>query len=477
VFPRGQFDIEYRQSPIHLVVHIIIATMSDQAETIPLLRHRKPVADAPKQEDDDPSDSGDELPVEEEVEAAVSWTNPFTWPAAVYIALLLVSAAAYWSKFLVEPSFDTATPELCRSTFNYTFRVNAARTQVERISSHSWEYGTGAEAILELLEPERTVFAQEPFPADKIQKLPLKKPQGILWMQRHIRTNGEPTLYADNYSVSDPASMGLVAIMLGQKDQKFAKAALRQKDYLLDDAKRYSNGAISHRVEVAELWSDAISMVPPFLAFYAVASHDLDLVREAVRQCELYRNILMIDSGPKKGLWKHIVGPSEMADEGVWSTGAAWAAYGMVRVRATISGWRPSNETMSQELQQLDQWIGEILDGAILTDDDESGLLRNYLGDIEWFGETSGTALMAAAAYRMSVLNPAVFAQAKYVDWAHEKRKAVLERVDYNGFAYPAVNPLKHASREPISESPEGESFLLMLGSAWRDCVCAGLCA
>lgn len=451
--------------------------MSGQTEATPLLRQRKPVAEAPIREEDNTSSSDDALPVGEEAVVAFSWANPFTWPASIYIALLLVSAAAYWSKFLVEPDFDTTNPEICRSTFNYTFRVNAARTQIERLSSHSWEYGIGSEAMMELLEPERTVFAPEPFPVDKIQKLPLKKPQGIMWMYRHIRTKGEPTLYADDCSVSDPAAMGVAAVMLGQRDSKTFQAAMRQKDYLLNDAKRYSNGAISHRVEVPELWSDAVSMTPPFLAFYAVAANDLDLMREAVKQCELYREVLMIDSGSKKGLWKHIVGPSDMADEGVWSTGAAWAAYGMVRVRATISGWRPSNETMAQELQNLDQWIGEILDGAIRTDNDESGLLRNYLGDSEWFGETSGTALLAAAAYRMAVLNPVVFAQAKYVDWAHEKRKAVLGRVDDNGFAYPAVNPLKHASKEPIKESSEGESFLLMLGSAWRDCVCAGLCA
>jgi rhamnogalacturonyl hydrolase YesR len=464
-------------SPILLVAYLIAAAMSGQAETTPLLRQRKPVADVPVREENNASGPDVALPVNEEGDVTHSWANPFAWPPAVYIALLLASAAIYWSGFLVEPAFDTATPALCRSTFDYTFRVNAARTQIERLSSHSWEYGTGLEAMLELLEPERTVFALQPFPADKIQKLPLKRPQGFLWMQRHIRTKGEPTLYADNYTNSDPASLGVAALMLGQSSTKTFQAATRQKDYLFNDAKRYSNGAISHRVEVAELWSDAVSMVPPFLAFYAVAANDLEIMKEAVRQCELHREVLRIDSGPKKGLWKHIVGPSDMADEGVWSTGAAWAAYGMVRVRATISGWQPSNETMSQEIQNLDQWIGEILDGAIRTDDDESGLLRNYLGDSEWFGETSGTALLAAAAYRMAVLNPTVFAQSKYVDWAHDKRKAVLGRVDDDGFAYPAVNPLKHASKEPVKESAEGESFLLTLGSAWRDCVCAGVCA
>ena len=456
---------------------LITSSMSDQAETTPLLRQRKPTTDSQKETKNRTGSSDDLKAVEEEVASVTNWANPFTWPASVYVALLLVSAAAYFSGFINEPDFDNASPELCRSTFNYTFRINAARSQVERLSTHSWEYGTGVEAMLELLDPDMTVFGTEPFPADKVQKLPMKRPQSILWMQRHIRVRNEPTLYADDFSVSDPAALGVTAVMLGQKDSKTFQAATRQKDYLLNDAKRYSNGAISHRVEVAELWSDAISMFPPFLAFYAVAANDLELMREAVKQCGLHREVLMVDSGPKKGLWKHIVGPSDMADEGVWSTGAAWAAYGMVRVRATISGWRPSNETMSEELSQLDSWIGEILDGAIRTDDDDSGLLRNYLGDEGWFGETSGTALLAAVAYRMAVLNPAMFAQSKYVNWAHQKREAVLALVDENGYAFPAANPLKHDSKEPVKESAEGVSFLLMLGSAWRDCVCAGACA
>jgi hypothetical protein len=451
--------------------------MSDQTDTTPLLRQRKPTTASQKETKDHTASPDDAQTVEEEVESVTNWSNPFTWPASVYVALLLVSAAAYFSKFIVEPDFNNASPELCRSTFNYTFRINAARSQIERLSTNSWEYGTGVEAMLELLDPDMTVFATEPFPADKVQKLPMKRPQSILWMQRHIRVKNEPTLYADDFSVSDPAALGVTAVMLGQKDSKTFQAAMRQKEYLLNDAKRYGNGAISHRVEVAELWSDAISMFPPFLAFYAVAANDLELMKEVVRQCGLYREVLMIESGPKKGLWKHIVGPSDLADEGVWSTGAAWAAYGMVRVRATISGWRPSNETMSEELSQLDLWIGEILDGAIRTDDDESGLLRNYLGDKEWFTETSGTALLAAAAYRIAVLNPTMFAQPKYLDWADRKRQTVLALVDENGYAFPAANPLKHDSKEPVKESAEGESFLLMLGSAWRDCICARVCS
>ena len=454
------------------------ATMSENSETIPLLRQRRPT-----EEPEEPSSLAttpkDDAKVSSQPE--FPWSNPLTWPASLQLApiaaiLVTVFSAIYWNHYTSQPSYNTVSPKKCRDTFHFTFHVQATLDQARRLPSHSWEYGIGAEAMLELLDPLRTVFASEPFPADKIPALRAQKPKGIEWVQRHIRTNGEPTLYIDTWGVSDSASLGVPAIMLGQSDVQYLQSAMRQKDYLIKQAPRYSNGAISHRTEVAELWSDAISMFPPFLALYGVVSNDLEYIREAFEQCRLYREVLRVASGPKQGLWKHIVGPSEMADEGVWSTGAAWAAHGMARVRATISGWRPSNSSMTSEIALLDEWIGEILDGAIRTDDDDSLLLRNYLGDSEWFGETSGTALLAATAYRMAVLNPTTFSQPRYLHWAHQKRRAVLERVDKDGLASPTVNPLKHGSREPIRESPEGASFLLMLGAAWRDCVCSEVC-
>ena len=358
------------------------------------------------------------------------------------------------------------------STFNYTFRINAAQHWMQRYSNHSWEYGVASEALLEVYNPGYTVWAGEPFPNDKLRKLPLKKPEGIMWVQRHIRYNGK-TLYDDKWGVSDPASLGVAAVMLGRRSGNWQDAARRQKVYLLEEAPRFNNDAISHRTEVAELWSDAISMFPPFLAYFAVSTNDMDLMREAVRQCSLYRDVLMIKEGSTRGLWKHIVGPSEKADDGAWSTGVAWAAFGMARVRATITGWKPSNKSLVKETEQLDKWIREILDAAILIDNDNTGLLRNYLGDDSWFGETSGTALLAATAYRMAVLRPDIFGQDKYVSWAHEKRQAVFDRVDDDGFAMPQVNSLKHDSREPLKTgSAEGQAFLLLLGAAWRDYVC-----
>lgn len=455
--------------------------MSDNSEAIPLLRQRRST-----EEPEEPAEPhGTTAPPDGNAktvpEQSFAWSNPSSWPASLQLApvaaiLILVFGAVYWNHYTSQPGYNTVSSKKCRDTFHFTFHVQETLAQAQRLPSHSWEYGIGAEAMLELLDPLRTVFAPEPFPADKVPALRAKTPKGIEWVQGHIRTGGEATLYNDTWGVSDSASLGVPAIMLGQRDVQYLQAAMRQKDYLLKEAPRYSNGAISHRTEVAELWSDAVSMFPPFLAFYGVVSNNLEYIQEAVEQCRLYREVLSIASGPKAGLWKHIIGPSDMADEGVWSTGAGWAAYGMARVRATISGWRPSNSTMQGEISLLDEWIGDILDGAMRTDNDESGLLRNYLDDGDWFGETSGTALLAATAYRMAVLNPATFAQPKYLDWTNRKRRAVLELVDNDGLAYPTVNPLKHGSRDPVRESPEGASFLLMLGASWRDCVCSGVC-
>lgn len=413
-------------------------------------------------------------------ETEFSWSRPTSWNASlqlapVAVALVIAFISIYWTHVSVELNYEVGLTQSCRQTFDYKFPVNAVQDRAERLASHDWEYGAAAEALLELLEPELSVFAPSPFPADKVPSLPARKPRALSGVEPHIRTSNV-TLYANDWSVSDPASLGVSAILLGQAEPKFLQDAMRQKDYLLKTAPRYGDGAISHRTQVAELWSDAISMFPPFLAYYAVASNDLDLMHEVIRQCALYRGQLMITSGTRQGLWKHIVGPSELADDGAWSTGVGWAAHGMSRIRATMTGWRPSQESMSHELQQLDLWILEILDGVIRTDDDESGLLRNYLGEGDWAGETSGTALLTAAAYRMAVQMPRIFAQAKYLDWADRKRKAVFEHVGEHGHAYPAVNPLNHKQREPILQSPEGASFVLMLGAAWRDCVCAGIC-
>ena len=407
-----------------------------------------------------------------------TWSKSTKWMPA-YIAVAAVAIALLFLRFLHTPGLDTSNYEDCKATFNYSFPVNAALSQAETLSKHSWEIGYAHEGIMQIYNPERSVFGPDPFPGGKLPKLGLRLDEASLYAQKKIKVLGRSLLDEENGAVSDPAALGVAALMLGQRSwnsKEYRDAAERQSDLLLKHAPRYANGAISHRHGSAELWSDAIAMFPPFLAYLAVANSKTELMHEAVKQIGLYREVLRIEAGSTKGLWKHIVGSAESLDEGAWSTGNAWAAYGMARVRATLSAWPPSNDTLAQDTEELDAWIVEILDAAISTDDDDSGLLRNYLGDGDYAGETSGTSLLAATAYRMAVINPTVFGSTKYLDWAHSKRHTVTERIDEDGFAKPAANPLNSRSKVPVDGSAEGESFLLLLGAAWRDCVCSGLC-
>jgi hypothetical protein len=411
-----------------------------------------------------------------------SWADPSSWPLSVKflpigVAIVAIYIATYFQGTFGDIPSKIFADNSCHGTFNYTFNITGAKYHAEELATHDWEIGTAGEALLELLSPKKAVFGSNPFPRGKIPSNIFTMDDALVYVFHNVRIWDGPTIVYNNYSVSDPASLGVSAVMIGQHWYGWLQAAGKQKDDLLNEAPRYGNGAISHRVEVAELWSDAMFMFPPFLAYYGVATKEVDLLKKAVEQIELYRDVLMIQEGQRKGLWRHIVGPSEKADDGAWSTGNGWVVYGMARVRATISGWPTSKEAMQVEIAALDRYMQETIDAVIATDDSPSGLLRNYLGDKSWFAETAGTSLITAAAYRLGMFMPPTAERDRILRWADKKRRAVFQHVDLDGVARPAVHSLKHDQREPFSGiNPEGQSFLLMLGAAWRDCYCAGVC-
>jgi hypothetical protein len=238
--------------------------------------------------------------------------------------------------------------------------------------------------------------------------------------------------------------------------------------------------------------ADFVYMAPPFLAFYGAATNNGSVLREAVRQCGLYREVLMVNEtdGEYAGLWHHIVGPQK-ADGGLWSTGNGWAAAGMTRVLGTVlkapqglfaCGYGEEGMRREEAVRDLGGWIKEILDGAMRTSMD-GGLLRNYLddpcnGDGHGFGEVSGTVLLASVAYRVAVLLPRVFGKV-YVDWAEGVRDVIGDggHVTGNGTVVPTVNPLGWGDTRPYTAgSPEGQCFVVLMYAAWRDCVYAGVC-
>ncbi|KAL3963047.1 hypothetical protein ACCO45_000051 [Purpureocillium lilacinum] len=195
----------------------------------------------------------------------------------------------------------------------------AAQVMVDS-ASHSWEWGTAAEALLELYNPELSVFGSKPFPQDGV---PAADPStfALAYAKQFINRNSQ--VLVGNSAVGDPASLGVSAILLGQSDSTYLDASDRQASYLLEDAPRWSNGAISHRPDVAELWADNVAMSFPFLAYLAVQTNNVSLMAETVRQCGLYRDVLKTS---QKLNWRHIIGPQSQ-DEGLWATGNGWAGY------------------------------------------------------------------------------------------------------------------------------------------------------
>jgi rhamnogalacturonyl hydrolase YesR len=284
--------------------------------------------------------------------------------------------------------------------------------------------------------------------------------------------------------VGDPASLGIFALLIGQSDQNFHDAAIRQVGYLLNDAPKAWNGAISHRNDTPEVWVDFTYMAPPFLAYYAVATQNTTFLRLAIKQCDLQRQILQANltttsQKDMRGLWHHIIGPDSYEPR-LWSTGNAWAAAGMIRVLATTLKWKESASWV-QEQEELTDWIREIIDGVMkgseISIDPQNGLLRNYLNDTTWFGEAAGTALMASVVYRMAVLVPDTFSpNSRYITFAEGLRRAVENHIDGSGTLRPVIDPLNCGTKTPFPlSSPEGQSFGVLLAAAYRYWKCSKL--
>ena len=293
----------------------------------------------------------------------------------------------------------------------------------------------------------------------------------------------------------------------------YLHAATRQASHLLHDATRFTtsntgrnhfHSAISHRDSPPQLWGDFIYMVPPFLAYYSVAINNLTYLEEAVRQCGFYRDALVTDihlpDGRKcHGLWRHIVsdppklGPGTCCtDPDVWLTSSAWALAGMVRVLSTVLKWIPHPDKIprtrfwrfrNDSQASLLSIITEILDCTMSQSrDPETDLLRNYLdgsnapSSAHAFGDVAGTALMTSAVYRLAVLRPGIFGTETYLKWADKNYKSVAQHVDHDGKAGPVTTPYEVPGKKSLDMSPEGQSMVVMMAAARRDCVTNGAC-
>ena len=248
-----------------------------------------------------------------------------------------------------------------------------------------------------------------------------------------------------------------------------------------------------------------VLQVPPFLAYYSLAVQDIRYLESAVLQCLLYGDVLKTDivlgNGTVcRGLWRHIVSdPPQLepgvccSDPDVWLTSNAWAVAGMTRVLATILKWQPPPNSPINQIEYNKFKVGS---SATLTRlitsmlqcmmsqkrDEQSDLLKNYLDgpshrSAAWaYGDAAGTALMASAVYRLAVLLPDTYGSLSYLSWADQNRRAVARHVDYEGTVGPVADVGHVPSKGPVNQTSEGQSMVILMYSAWRDCIDAGVC-
>lgn len=145
--------------------------------------------------------------------------------------------------------------------FDPGFDIQQVAVLAKTIPSHSWEFGTAAETLLELHDPEISVFGPSPFSTTAHY---LKAHRGKIQSLEYAASTivigtGVNGLADGDGAVGDPASLGVSAVLLGDylvagEGEKYTNATNEEVEYIMNQAPRWENGAISHRVEQPELW-------------------------------------------------------------------------------------------------------------------------------------------------------------------------------------------------------------------------------
>ncbi|TFY74471.1 hypothetical protein EWM64_g9543, partial [Hericium alpestre] len=264
-------------------------------------------------------------------------------------------------------------------------QISLVSSNAQNISNASWEVGTFAEALTELYWPSMAVFSGHaiPFP----RKLTgLDNATNVVAIANTVVSNKPPwslPLVADDGAVGDPASIGNAVLFanwtnVDRWNATFADAARGQLQYLMEEAPRTAEGAISHRVDQVQLWADFVYMAPPFIAYYGALQGGQDgqeLLQAAYDQCRLYRDVLF---DADASLWRHVA-YGNFEDPSHWATGNGWAAAGMMRVLSTIA-MSDAAGSMKPQQQNLTMWVHEILNGTWAHQQD-NGILLNTLDD------------------------------------------------------------------------------------------------
>lgn len=69
--------------------------------------------------------------------------------------------------------------------------------QAQLLATHSWEWGTLSEALLEWYDPQYAVFGDDPFPNGSIPRTDPNDVEGLKYAARHIRLDNVTLVEGD----------------------------------------------------------------------------------------------------------------------------------------------------------------------------------------------------------------------------------------------------------------------------------------
>lgn len=67
--------------------------------------------------------------------------------------------------------------------------VERALIKAQQSASHSWEYSTVFEALLEYHNPQLSVFHHDPFPHGQVPRVSIEEVEALRYVRLHIRTD------------------------------------------------------------------------------------------------------------------------------------------------------------------------------------------------------------------------------------------------------------------------------------------------
>lgn len=338
----------------------------------------------------------------------------------------------------------------------YARKARAALIRSESLSHKTWEVSTFYQAKAELYGVTEYNWNPQPFaspqPSDEAIVEATSKIPSLL----DIAPDGY-LVNSDRGSQADVFSLIPAVWASGKRDAASNMASwLRTKGRKLGDI-------YSHRGDSASLWSDEGYMIPPVLAFLGLVQNDNNQLGEAIRQW----NALADSLASPRGDFVHV--PD--FDPHTWTSGTGWMLMGLARVLASIEA-AGQTSSLGADIGAAVGKAKRALSAALSAQKDD-GRIPNYT-DKDSSPETSGTAAIAAAFYRLASLK-SEFADADLAQRAEKAYRGVMAQVGEDGVVNGSVDPSgANFNNAGTNDSPEGHAFVALMWAARREWIQKG---